>query len=536
MAGEEGLGLVRWLSENQDAPARRWDAVAREALGLLEEGGLTAARAAALFNIGSVVHRRTAGNGAAGDGAGSAAEVDGQRVWAVECLRLSRRLWAELGDVEGQLAATANLAVALVDLAEEVRARSTVPGEEQVLLLEAVDAAEAGLITDDPVRRGQLAMAAAQAIDRLDGGSERAVRTLERLRGLVDDRITPEPALEIGRLLAAGYAELGWWPQARDTYAECLRLRPGRSELARHAAYALVRCGEARAAVELLEGRVVATAAFPIAYVVEDAVILVRGERLDVFEGDLQPVVEALLRDGEERLTLVPTGPAALHPWAAAKVVDPATGETAPFGEVIVLSQAPSAAMAELCRRRANDAGPGPAVVFADPVRGEPGNRAEAAEVEGSFGGRARVLLAEKATREAVLRELPDCRYAHLACPGSSTRLLLTGGDVTVDDVRALPPLRARLVFLSGCRAAPDGLPFELLRAGAAAVVSTLWPVDDRVMALLAGSFYRELAAMRRRGEPEDVALALQRSRLWLRTGKGFADPSCWAAFVLHGS
>ncbi|GID31974.1 CHAT domain-containing protein [Paractinoplanes brasiliensis] len=787
--------------------------MAREALGLLEEGGLTAARAAALFNIGSVAHRRAAGSSAAEGGAaegeagagiagsearsgtaegaaGSAGGVEGQQAWAVECLRLSRRLWIELGDVEGQLAASENLAIALqgtregleeaeeliaealeyhrwsgddslraqsatnlavvslrlgkpelavelcrealplrpieqdpvgwaftaanlalaltrvdgnartlgeavetyrlvlpllesaredycrtlLDLAAEVRTgrqgqtlatvfgdpadlrilrlmdvnpaafglpgpalelrevfRGPPSGEEEALLLEAVAAAEAGLTTADAVRRGPLAESVARATDRLHGSSERTVRTLQRLCGLVDPRITPGPALEITQLLAAVHAELGRWPQARDAYEECLtiqelmlsragsseerlRLLAARPALARYAAYALVRCGAARAAAELLErtrmrgfgpGPVPITVSFPLAYAVSvpfgSAVLLLRGDRLDVFENELtsaavfamfhhladpgqglvsaqqedleptdavrriagplgrmlQPVVDTLLRDGEDRLTIVPTGPATLYPWAAAEVVDPATGAPGPLGDVIVLSLAPSAAMAELSRQRARNAGPGSAVIFADPVRGDasplPGTRAEAAEVEGSFGGRARVLLADEATKEALLRELPGCRYAHLACHGSndwtefaSMRLLLTGGDVTLDDLRALPPLGARLVFLSACqtgqadlRGLSDdaiGLPFALLTAGAAAVVSTLWPVHDRVTALFAGCFYRELAAMRRRGEPEDVALALQRSRRWLRTGRGFADPYFWAGFVLHGS
>ncbi|MDY7090141.1 MAG: CHAT domain-containing tetratricopeptide repeat protein [Actinomycetota bacterium] len=820
------------MSENLDAPPRRWDAVAREALGLLEEGGLTAARAAALFNIGSVVHRRAAGSSEAGGGvtgggttegeagtgiagtgiartgiartgiaasaagigtagteAGSAGGVEGQRAWAVECLRLSRRLWIELGDVEGQLAASENLAIALqgtrdgleeaegliaealehhrrsgddslraqsatnlavvslrlgkpelavelcrealplrpieqdpvgwaftaanlalsltrvdgnartlgeavetyrlvlplleparedycrtlLDLAAVVRTggqgqtlatvfgdmpdlrilrlmdvnpaafglpgpepelrevfRGPPSGEEEALLLEAVAAAEAGLTTPDAVWRGSLAETVARATDRLYGSSERTVRTLQRLCELTDPRVTPGPALEITHLLAAVHAELGRWPQARDAYEECLtiqelmlscaggeerlRLLAARPTLARHAAYALVRCGAARAAAELLErtrmrgfgpGPVPITASFPLAYAVSapfgSAVLLLRGDRLDVFENELtsaavfamfhhladpgqglvsaqqddleptdavrriagplgrmlQPVVDTLLRDGEDRLTIVPTGPATLYPWAAAEVVDPATGEPGPLGDVIVLSLAPSAAMAELSRQRARNAGPGSAVIFADPVRGDaaplPGTRTEAAEVEGSFAGRARVLLADEATKEALLRELPGCRYAHLACHGfndwtefASMRLLLTGGDVTLDDLRALPPLGARLVFLSACqtgqadlRGLSDdaiGLPFALLTAGAAAVVSTLWPVHDRVTALFAGCFYRELAAMRRRGEPEDVALALQRSRRWLRTGRGFADPYFWAGFVLHGS
>ncbi|GID20812.1 hypothetical protein Aab01nite_44020 [Paractinoplanes abujensis] len=412
-----------------------------------------------------------------------------QTAWAVDCLRRSRRLWTELGDPEGQLTAAETLALALSDL----------PG---------------------------------------------------------------------------GFAE------AQLLIAETL-------EPARQAAYALARRGEAGAAVDLVErtrvrafgGDVLAGRVdFPVAYVLPastgTAVLLARGGQVDVaifHQPDertvappderpggaptdavrrvagplgrlLQPVVDALHRDGEERLTVVATGAATWYPWAAAEVTDPATGERVPVGDLLTLSLASSAAMAGESRRRASEAEPGGAVIFADPER----SRAEAAEVEGSFGGTAAVLMAGEATRAALLRELPGCRYAHLACPGfddrteaEPTRLVLTGGEVTPADVRALPPLQARLVFLSACPTGPDdtiGWPGTLLAAGVAAVVSTLWPVDGRVTALMAGRFYRELALLRRRGAAEDVALALRRSQHWLRTEKGLADPYFWAGFVVYGS
>jgi CHAT domain-containing protein len=68
------------------------------------------------------------------------------------------------------------------------------------------------------------------------------------------------------------------------------------------------------------------------------------------------------------------------------------------------------------------------------------------------------------------------------------------------------------------------------------AVVSTLWPVNDKVTALLVGRFYRELAA-----GPDDVALALHRAQIGCArlTPAGrvpYADPYSWAAFVVHGA
>ncbi len=92
VAGEDGLRQVAWLRDHLDAHPERWDAVARDAVRLLAAGGFTAALAAALFNIGSVVHRRPG-------------RTPEQAHWAVYCLHRSGELWAELGDETGQLAA-----------------------------------------------------------------------------------------------------------------------------------------------------------------------------------------------------------------------------------------------------------------------------------------------------------------------------------------------------------------------------------------------------------------------------------------------
>jgi CHAT domain-containing protein len=101
--------------------------------------------------------------------------------------------------------------------------------------------------------------------------------------------------------------------------------------------------------------------------------------------------------------------------------------------------------------------------------------------------------------------------------------LLAKGERLTAADVIARLDLSgARLAALSACetgrtdiRQAPDeylGLPAGFLRAGAAAVVSTLWAVNDLSTMLLMERFYRYHLE---NGLPPDVALC--KAQRWLR-------------------
>ena len=101
--------------------------------------------------------------------------------------------------------------------------------------------------------------------------------------------------------------------------------------------------------------------------------------------------------------------------------------------------------------------------------------------------------------------------------------LLLANGEMlTLRQVRETAALAgARLVVLSACqtgltdfRELPDeviGLPAGFLSAGAAGVVGSLWPVDDRSTALLMAEFHRRVLA------GEGPAVALRAAQLWLR-------------------
>jgi CHAT domain-containing protein/tetratricopeptide (TPR) repeat protein len=309
----------------------------------------------------------------------------------------------------------------------------------------------------------------------------------------------------------------------------------------------------------------------------------------------LEPAVTELLADGVRDLVLIPAGPAALLPWAAATIRGPEDSRPTPVGELLTLSLAPSAAAVVLGRERAagrvRDAVAGRLLIVADPERQDVsrllGAQDEARRIEAIFPARADVLAGPAARIDAVLNRLPACWIAHLACHGTNNvlqpqamRLLLSDGDVTLQMLLQLPELHARLVVLSACQTGQVdtarvsdemlGMPLAFLQAGACTVVSALWPLDDRVTAMLVGRFYEELATEIGVDGRGDVAAALARAQRWLRsltgeqarrwrhergvrepptpqrsistpppplpaTGLPFADPYFWAGLVAYG-
>jgi CHAT domain-containing protein len=94
------------------------------------------------------------------------------------------------------------------------------------------------------------------------------------------------------------------------------------------------------------------------------------------------------------------------------------------------------------------------------------------------------------------------------------------------------------LAVLSGCETAGGrmttgegvlGLTSAFISAGAPVVVSSQWPVDDRVTTELMGRFYRRLAG------GEAVGAALRHAQLELRARRGTSHPFFWAGFVVIG-
>jgi CHAT domain-containing protein/tetratricopeptide (TPR) repeat protein len=157
-------------------------------------------------------------------------------------------------------------------------------------------------------------------------------------------------------------------------------------------------------------------------------------------------------------------------------------------------------------------------------------------------------LEQDKAMAMSVFDAAPRSNYLHFACHGlyhwqdpMRSALQLAGEDrLTLADAVVRLDLRAaRLVTLSACetglsdiRQSPDeflGLPAGFLQAGAPAVVSTLWPVDDFSTMLLMERFYLGLLA----GDGIEPAAALCRAQTWLRDATAGELAGRWRTFCL---
>ncbi len=196
------------------------------------------------------------------------------------------------------------------------------------------------------------------------------------------------------------------------------------------------------------------------------------------------------------------------------------------------------------------------------------------------------VLEGSAATVDAVLDALRSADWVHLSTHARfdllnplHSSLALAGGQRL--SLEQLLPLLAEhppsLMILSACETAmarvttmPDefmGIPAALLDHGAAAVVATLWPVDDAATAVLMGRFYAEYDSA-----GCTASEALRRAQSWLRTAsvmklrsmlaelrnepgrvgelavqlriklfalpqdhRPFAEPYFWAAFTISG-
>ncbi len=107
---------------------------------------------------------------------------------------------------------------------------------------------------------------------------------------------------------------------------------------------------------------------------------------------------------------------------------------------------------------------------------------------------------------------------------GEAAQLGLDGVDLVT--LSACETERGRLVQGEGVASFSRAF----LAAGARAVVTTLWRVEDRPTAAFMERFYYHLA----RGQTKEEALA-QAKREFLRAGGPLAHPYYWAAFVLNG-
>ncbi|HEX8734358.1 MAG TPA: CHAT domain-containing protein [Pyrinomonadaceae bacterium] len=151
-------------------------------------------------------------------------------------------------------------------------------------------------------------------------------------------------------------------------------------------------------------------------------------------------------------------------------------------------------------------------------------------------------LKNEAATLENLRKNLAERNVLHLACHGKFrldnpdfSALNLFAENLTVGDARGLP-LQDKLVVLSACETGLNkivsgeelfGLTRGFLHAGASALVSSLWTVNDRSTADLMRRFYGALL------KDTSPAKALQIAQIQLLAKN--AHPYFWSPFVFVG-
>lgn len=246
----------------------------------------------------------------------------------------------------------------------------------------------------------------------------------------------------------------------------------------------------------------------------------------------MEPVL-AVVDGTPEELVIIPHG--ALHqvPFHALY------GQHGYLVDRFRISYAPSATVFAMAQERASQLDT--SLVVAVPDARIPEVAREAAQVA-SHLDRATVLVGDEATVGAFEDLAPRSATIHLACHGlfraenpmfSAVRLAdrwMTAGEV----MRLRLP--ASLVTLSACESGSGrnlegdeviGLTRAFLGAGAAAVVVSLWLVEDEVAASLMGHWYRLV------GEGLGAAAALGEAQRRLKAV--FPHPYHWAPYVLVG-
>jgi len=295
-----------------------------------------------------------------------------------------------------------------------------------------------------------------------------------------------------------------------------------------------------------------------------DATLAVLGEEL------VAPVAERLMAlhvDPGTRLVLAPDGELSTLPLHAAPTGDGKLGDRWPTSYV------PSLTVLRALGDRSAPLPPAPAgLAIVDETGTLPLAPVEVDRLK-------RRLPARRLKRLQPTERLADAyggeQILHFACHGrhewskvgASSVEVHAGVPLTADEIAGLDLRGCRVVVLSACESGLSsfiqvqdeflGLPSAFLRAGADAVVCSLWRVDDLATALLIDAFH---AGLLEQHLPPPAAL--QRASVWLRSStaaallatapwlpvhardelaalapgeRPFADAYSWAGFVVVG-
>ncbi|MCG8456799.1 MAG: CHAT domain-containing protein, partial [Holophagales bacterium] len=292
----------------------------------------------------------------------------------------------------------------------------------------------------------------------------------------------------------------------------------------------------------------------------------------------LEPLAGRL---GERRLLVAGDGALLYIPFAALPTLGADAQPLLLRHEIVVLSSASTVAL-QRRERAGRKPAPGTIALLADPIFDRSDPRLASGAGSGSHSATATeapfrrlpfagqeaeaiaaladpsetfLALGVEASREAVSNpELGRYRILHLATHAEldverpeMSRLVFSRFDAQgrprephlfAHELHGLR-LPAELVVLSACSSALGkelrgegliGLTQGFFAAGAARVVVSLWPVEDRATAALMHELYRSLWVD---GLPP--AAALRQAQLTIRNQPGWRAPYYWAGFVLQG-
>lgn len=247
----------------------------------------------------------------------------------------------------------------------------------------------------------------------------------------------------------------------------------------------------------------------------------------DGFIGQVHQRLQAL---GVKNVLLIPQGDTNLLPLHLAwREVD---GLPRYFMDDYQITYTPSMATFATARRKSTH-GEGALVVGVSEyqqMNNLPNTKAEVESIASLFN--TSPLLDHQATIEVVCDGVRGKAYVHLSCHGgfgwggdafTSSLVLGDGQHLSLPEIMSNLDLdAARLVVLSACETGivdfgntPDefiGLSAGFLQAGASAVISSLWSVDDRSTALLMERMYKNIHEHSM--EPRQ---ALIEAQFWLR-------------------
>ncbi|MBP0013542.1 MAG: CHAT domain-containing protein [Roseofilum sp. SID3] len=277
----------------------------------------------------------------------------------------------------------------------------------------------------------------------------------------------------------------------------------------------------------------------------------------------IEPIVDLLPSDPQERIIFIPHGSLFLVPFPALQdqqgvyLIEKHTVLTAPSIQVLGLARQRARQLSSNLSEALVIGNPKmPSLAESleaepEPLASLPGAETEAIVIADLLGTEA--LIGAEATEPNITEQMERASLIHLATHGLLDELEVLGfrtpgalaltptgntratdGWLTSEEILDLN-LTAQLVVLSACNTGRGeitgdgiiGLSRSLIAAGTPSVLVSLWAVPDAPTSELMQTFYRELPTTNNR------ATALRQAML--TTMETFPNPQAWAGFTLVG-